>query len=452
MAQSFTIFRVVSKLLSVKRFYYNISVFLLAILTICSAEAEERKVKHRMVVDIPFYLAGGREEDIRYDMDSVALAKSLRDIEFLNQDNYSVIKSVQFYSSVSPEGTIRFNRVLGKMRIVTAETIVRRHLNIDKSIPVTYNERYIPWHSYLLPAIKADKSVPYRKELLKLMYRAPGTKGADNRRLNLKRLHGGKAWEVVRKRYFDHIRKGGAIITVERTIYGDVIPSHSNATLALESVHAVKAEAFSFPSASEVRKTTSSDVESEVTLDNKKKKELEVKRSDVAISVKTNALAWGLGVINIAAEIDFAKHWSFSLPIYYSAYNYFTPTIKFRTLATQPELRYWINEDNSGFFAGAHFGVASYNIAVDGDLRYQDHNGTTPALGGGISVGYRMPLTKNEKWNIEFAIGAGAYKLRYDTFYNVKNGRRAGTYSKTYWGIDNAAINISYRFDLKKQK
>ena len=433
-----------------KRILSNILLIICVTFALHSAKAQERTVKHRLVVDIPFYLAGGQESDIRYDMDSVALVKSLRDIELLNQDKTSTIKSVKFYSSVSPEGTINFNRKLGKLRLITTERLIRNRLDIPESIKVRYEERYIPWHSYLLPAIKADSTVPYRKELIKLVYRKPGAKGADKRRIELKR--NSKLWKVAEKRYFAHMRKGGVIITVERPVYGDAIPTHSNATHSLQSVHAVKTEAFSFLSASEVHKTTSSDVKSEVTLDKKKKQELQVEKSDLGISIKTNFVGWGLAILNIAAEIDFAKHWSFSLPIYYSAHNYFKPTVKFRTLATQPELRYWINPDNSGFFVGAHFGVASYNIAVDGMLRYQDHNGTTPALGGGISIGYRLPLTKNEKWNIEFTVGAGGYKLRYDTFYNIKNGRLVDTYDKTYWGIDNAAINISYRFDLKKQK
>lgn len=171
--------------------------------------------------------------------------------------------------------------------------------------------------------------------------------------------------------------------------------------------------------------------------------------------LKTNALFWGMGITNVAAEIDLAKHWSFTIPVCYSAWNYFTSTIKFRTLAVQPEFRYWLKEDNQRFFIGAHFGYAQYNVAVDGDYRYQDHNGTSPALGGGISVGYRMPISKNEKWHIEFSLGAGVYSLHYDKFYNTpntKDGLMIESVKKTYWGIDNAAVNISYRFDLKKRK
>lgn len=170
------------------------------------------------------------------------------------------------------------------------------------------------------------------------------------------------------------------------------------------------------------------------------------------LTLKTNALGLGMGISNIACEIDICKHLSLSIPVYYSALNYFKQSIKFRTLATQPELRFWPKKDNNGFFLGLHGGVAQYNIAVDGELRYQDHNGTSPALGGGLGLGYRLPMSKNGKWQIEFALGAGAYKLKYDTFYNVDNGNYIDTYDTIYIGIDNAAINISYQFDLKKRK
>lgn len=396
-----------------------------------------------MVVDIPFYLSGGEEKDIRYDINPAALEQSLRDLHLLNQDSTSTIKSVEFYSSVSPEGTVKLNKRLGKERLATAERIVRKRLQINDSVVVTRDERYIPWHDYLLPAIQADSTVPYREELIKLIYRPANAKGKDNRRVNLKRAYGGKLYKVVKDRYFDHIRKGGAIITLERTLYDNLISDYNIFENGVESVTA-KDLAFE-----KVDVELSPAVESEVL----KPQQSKTKRSDIAISVKTNILGWGLGIMNIGAELDFAKHWSLSIPIYYAAHNYFKPTIKFRTLATQPEIRYYIKENNTGFFAGAHFGVASYNIAVNGDKRYQDHAGKCPALGGGVSIGYRMPLSKKrDNWQIEFVVGAGAYSLYYDTFYNVENGRLIGTHRKTYWGIDNAAVNISYRFDINKRK
>ena len=121
-------------------------------------------------------------------------------------------------------------------------------------------------------------------------------------------------------------------------------------------------------------------------------------------------------------------------------------------MAVQPEVRYWIKDDNQGFFAGAHFGYAQYNVAVDGDIRYQDHDGKSPFLGGGISVGYSLPISTNNNWHIEFAIGAGIYNLYYDRFYNVNNGKLIDTVHKTYFGIDNVAINIAYSIDLNKHR
>ena len=40
--------------------------------------------------------------------------------------------------------------------------------------------------------------------------------------------------------------------------------------------------------------------------------------------VKTNSIGSGFLIANLAGEIDLGKHWSFALPVYYSACNYFT--------------------------------------------------------------------------------------------------------------------------------
>ncbi|MBQ8607889.1 MAG: DUF3575 domain-containing protein [Bacteroidaceae bacterium] len=172
------------------------------------------------------------------------------------------------------------------------------------------------------------------------------------------------------------------------------------------------------------------------------------------LHLKTNAIGLGMAIANVAAEIDLAKHWSFTLPVYYSAWDYFKSTIKFRTFAVQPELRYWLSEENDGFFGGAHFSLAYYNFAFDGDYRYQDHNRETPSIGGGVSIGYRMPISKNNRWRVEFSLGAGVYSRHYDKFYNTprtKDGLMIESIKKTYWGIDQAAVSFSYSFDLKKK-
>ncbi len=168
--------------------------------------------------------------------------------------------------------------------------------------------------------------------------------------------------------------------------------------------------------------------------------------------IKTNGIGWMMGITNIAAEIDLAKHWTVTLPLYWSSWNYFKTTLKFRTFTLQPEIRYWIMaEDNEGVFAGAHLGLGWYNFALDGDYRTQDHGGHCPSFGGGISAGYRMPFSHNKRLRLEFSLGMGVYGAHYDKFHNYRNGLLAETCRKTWFGIDQAAVSFVYTFDLGKK-
>ena len=410
--------------------YYILAALFIVTSAIASATAQVRYVEHRLVVDIPFELSGGNESNIRHDIGAKELEQALRELALINADTTAVIKSIEFYGSVSPEGSYLTNLKLGKERIATAERIVRKNLHFADSVAVTYDNRLIPWEEILIPAITADTDIPYRSELLKLLCNTKKVNGKDPRRKLLIEAQGGKLYNVVSERYFKYMRKGGAIIIVDRPVDGDLVS-------LLDFNCGVAAPLFEDIRITEIKQ---------------EKEEVIEEKSPLGVTLKTNLLGWGLAISNVEAEFDLCKHLSLAVPVYYSALNYGKSTIKFRTLAFQPELRCWINKNNTGFFAGAHFGLGYYNIAVDGLLRYQDHNGTSPAIGGGISVGYRLPFSKKHNWNIEFIVGAGAYKLHYDTFYNVDNGRLVDTYKKTYIGIDNAAINISYRFAYQRRK
>ena len=167
------------------------------------------------------------------------------------------------------------------------------------------------------------------------------------------------------------------------------------------------------------------------------------------VYLKTNAVGWAMFIANAAAEFEFHPHWSVSLPLYFGAMNYFTRTVKFRTLAFQPEIRYWFRPNNKpGMFIGAHFGVAKYNFAIDGKYRFQDHQAKYPALGGGLSLGYRLPLTKDQRWKLEFTAGGGYYHIWTDYFKNEANGPRLFNKKKNVFIVDNVGVTFMYMFDL----
>lgn len=165
----------------------------------------------------------------------------------------------------------------------------------------------------------------------------------------------------------------------------------------------------------------------------------------VSVTVKTNAVALGMLIANVGVELGFGDRFSLQVPFYYSAVDYFSSHTKFRILGTQPELRYWL-PGLKGCFSGVHFGVASWNFAYNRQWRYQDKDGSTPALGGGLSVGYRMPLGTSRHWGLEFSLGAGAYRLHYDKFRNEPNGAKIESRQKTFVGIDQVGISVTYTF------
>lgn len=166
----------------------------------------------------------------------------------------------------------------------------------------------------------------------------------------------------------------------------------------------------------------------------------------VTYSLKTNALAVGLAIANAAVEIGWGEHCSVNLPFYYSAWDYFNTNKKLRVLGTQPEFRYWLRR-SEGWFFGAHAGVTYWNEAHDDRYRYQDHEGRSPAWGGGFAVGRRWRF--NRHWAIEASLGGGVYRLHYDKFRNEPNGEWLATKWRTLLCLDQANLSIVYTFGRK---
>lgn len=376
--------------------------------------------------------------DSAYSDNAVRMQEMVEFLRTIRQDSTINIIEVSFCGAASPEGSYQLSRKLAQGRLSALEKFIRSEVDIPDSL-ITHNDSYIPW-DYLKSQIedsgliRKDEVIAILEEEARLVdYHHPNTH-IDNRIVKLRALDGGKVWQQMNKLFFEQMRNACAVFVT----YKKELPAVQEPIIVQDTVVAE-------PS-TEITPDTTAIVETIVP---------KIEEWNHKLYLKTNALFWGMGMTNVSAEIDLAKHWSFALPVTYSAWNYFTSTVKFRTLAVQPEFRYWFNEDNQKFFIGAHFGYAQYlNVAVDGNYRYQDHDGKSPALGGGISVGYRMPISKSDKWHIEFSLGAGVYSLHYDKFYNTpntKDGLMIESVKKTYWGIDQAAVSFSYSFDLKKK-
>ena len=372
-------------------------------------------------------------------MDNAARISELNSLlHEMKTDSTIHIAKVSFCGVASPEGSDQQNRTLAKGRMESLEKWIRGKVEIPDSI-ITYNDSYIPWE-YFATLIEGS-DVDHKDEVLKIIngesaivdYAGGGN--IDSRILRLKALDNGNVWQEMNKYYFNRMRSASVVfITFKKEVQPAVTP-------IVEEQDAVCTTDTVSPVVTPVPQDSAVVPRPAPVTDEWQRR----------LTVKTNALGWGLAIANAAVEIDLCRHWSFNLPVYYSAWDYFTSSIKFCTLAVQPEIRYWFSDKNDAWFTGVHFGLAYYNIDTDGKYRIQDHDGKSPALGGGVAVGYRMPISKNRRWKMEFSIGAGVYRLHHDKFYNYSYGPLAYTEKKTYIGIDQASVSFSYTFDLKRK-
>lgn len=346
-------------------------------------------------------------------------------------NSMGAVSRIGIEGAASPDGPLNYNRRLARQRAQALKGYFTRHTSVPDSLfeITSIAEDWDQFRS-MLPQTLTPRDIAAVDSII------GSTESLDRRERMLRRYDNGRVWRIL---------------------VADVLPAlrRASMTVALSSGEQML---FSTTAArrTPLQKTATLPVRSEAT---------SVITSEAVIPlspiytplqpplhwyIKTNLPAWGMLLTNIAAEFDCAPHWSVQLPVYYSGFNYFTSRRKFRTFAVIPEARYWFRADNQGWFAGAHLGMAYYNIALGGSTRYQDHDGNSPALGGGINFGYRLGLGATRRWRLEFSLGAGVYHFDYDEFRNCHNGLLTGRTRRTFAGIDNAAVSLCYTFDLRK--
>lgn len=338
------------------------------------------------------------------------------------------LENVEVVGSASPDGPARLN---GDLALRRAENIAALFTRSGISLSLV-KVSSIGEDAEGFRCLVAQSSSPYAAKVLEAF-----GDGSDEVDAALRSMDNGNVWRWLELSVFPRLRT--ATVTVKGDD-GTVVKAEIEAPAKEEVIRPCIEEPLEEIETEEV-------VDESVTVPEK-----EWRRG---FYLKTNLPAWLMLWTNAAAEIDIAPHWSATLPVYYSGFNYFKHTLKFRVFAIQPEVRYWfrrVDYGNSGPFVGAHFGLGWYNAAFKGDHRYQDHDRRTPAVGGGIAVGWRFNLSGDGRWQMEATVGAGVYRLDYDIFENRYNGLVVGRRKRTFYGIDQAALSLSYRFDVGGKK
>ncbi|MCC8113380.1 MAG: DUF3575 domain-containing protein [Bacteroidales bacterium] len=348
--------------------------------------------------------------------------------DFLNQLNPDSIDVIRVDGYASPEGPYAHNMRLALGRAQSLINYIANHTLIPAD-KLAVGETLLSWEA-LRPMVEDSqlKDIDTVLALIDVAISDHGEASQLDVLGKLQRLNSGLTWRQMKRNFFPQIRYSKLDIELlppSEIIVEPVIEPEPEKTIELIDTAMAPVTAMG---------------------------QLEIEQCPRSLYLKTNGVGWLMLVTNLAFEIELSHRWSVALPVYYSGFNYFKHKIKFRTVTIQPEIRYWLTPNECGnteWYVGTHFGLGWYNYAANGKYRVQDHDGNTPAIGGGVALGYRMHLAR--RWSLEFSVGAGVYDARYDKYINDYNGQRVVTDRHRTWvGIDQASVSIVYKIPLKK--
>ena len=301
----------------IKRQFITIILSLIGITSVCAQ-------RNRTEICIDFRL-GSHTIDPNYMDNAARLDEIMEAIGQLHRDTLMSVVQVVFTGVSSPEGNYQVNKRLAGQRLKSLEQYVRSHLDVSDELVVKHNDTYIPWN-YLITEVE-NSDIAQKEEVLSIL-RGPSelipyynNTTIDSRIPALQKLDGGRVWRTLNNRFFAKMRNACAVLM---TIKEEPLPVVVPAPVPVEVVDTV---------AVVVPEPEPAPAPAPQPLP-------EPEEWMRHIHLKTNAIGWGMLMANIAVEVDLAKHWSLTIPYYYSAWNYFTSTVKFRTSCLQPEVRY----------------------------------------------------------------------------------------------------------------
>lgn len=327
------------------------------------------------------------------------------------------LDSIVICATASPEGNPQYNTKLAERRAFAVKNYFLEKFPFIAADKIVANSTGEDWLG-LREMVEKNIQVPYRKELLDII---SNTHFSDlQKETKIKTLGDGRVFNYLTKNMLRYLRTGSTVVIFYRRepLLEEPVDREQPQPEVVEVIETVAPEPIPITEPVKIQRTV--------------------------LALKTNLVAYSLFVANIGVEIPLGNHLSFDFPVYYSPYT-LIESYKFRVLMTQPELKYWFDKPIKGHFVGLHALGGWYNIAYDKQDRYQDRDGSMPAWGGGVSYGYSLDWGRN--WGIEFMAGVGYIRLDYDIFYNIKNGAKFDTQSKSYFGPTKLGINLVYKFN-----
>lgn len=163
--------------------------------------------------------------------------------------------------------------------------------------------------------------------------------------------------------------------------------------------------------------------------------------SQQTITLRTNLLYWLTGMVNVGVEWQPSNsQLGLLLNAGYSPFGGDNWEYAMGGWYVAPELRYYI-PSNESWFVGAQFLAQGYNVKLS-DTGYQGD-----LIGGGVLGGYK--LTLSDHFDMDFTLGLGYGRFKYDTYYHKDGLNMYKTKSLTKSGIIpiQAGVNLIWKIE-----
>ena len=395
-------------------------------------------------------------------------------IPIVNRDSLQLVRMV-IRGAASPEGPYLNNKMLGERRLDTLSNFFRSRLKFPVKDEVYTAEVVIEDYSLLCTMMRMANDPDYFRVQM-ICNRILGTpatvspevtkKQSDALKRELKEADGGRLWKRLLKEYFPELRAARMLLFFQK--YAPE-PEEEPEVMVMNRQP-------------EVPQTASGVQTPPVVLP-----PAPIYRREL-MSVKTNLLAYGAYVPgydkwcpmpNIAIEFyPLHGHFTFGFSLDHPWWQDYWGHKYFQIRNYQFETRFYTRSGDisrrkpgegaafRGFYLSAYIHGGRFGICFD-----ESRGWVGEGVGGGIGLGYVVPLGKKGHWRLEFAAQAGYFTCKYDPYrfenpinpayidhlyYYKWTGKPADFKKRQYrfnWlGPTDLSINLSWDIIYRKKK
>ena len=319
----------------------------------------------------------------------------------ISRDSLKVVR-IKMRGAASPEGPETFNKFLSEQRQQALYDFMKDYLQIPQGDSLHLETMTEDYH-YLYKRMMQDGDPDCERVKRLFDEYMPRQQYAQLKNV-LKSIDGGRLWRKILVNYFPSLRAARMVIVCQRKPKPVVAPVVPEAPVVEEVVVPAEPEPW---------------------VERYPRREL--------LSVKTNLLFYGVympgygkwcPIPNVAVEYyplrgHFTYGASFDCPWWqnYWGHKYF------QVRNYQLESRYYFRRGDielrpegkgaafKGFYLQAYGNITMYGICFDADRGWVGEG-----FGGGIGVGYVLPLSKKGHWRLEFQLQAGVFYTKYDPY------------------------------------